>query len=254
MHLIPRSLLAAAIAALFVCPASSFAQETQRRAGEDQQRAQGRQESLADGQIAAALIIDNQKEIALAELASQQAQNEQVKEFAQKMIEDHKQLVQQLQRYAESAGIPRQQLTLDTGTSGERSRQSTAQSEQDRQSAQRPQDEERTPRRAARPELEQRQRGASQGGVDFVQLKHELANENLRSIRQDLQEKSGAEFDQCYMFGQVMAHMHMADALKVSSKHVSSELEQTLQQGLQKTKQHLEEAKQLAQQLEKSSQ
>lgn len=250
MHLIPRSMSLAALAALFVCPLEALAQQP----GQSQRRSEGQQSSQstsqADGQLAAALIIDNHKEIALAELASQEAQNEQVKEFAQKMIQDHRQFVQQLQRFATAAGIPEEQLTLEGGTTGERGRSATRQRDPQAE-AQRSREEEQSTRRAARPaELGER----SQQGVDFVRLKHELAQQNVQSLRQELQEKSGSEFDQCYMFGQVMAHMHMADALKVFSQHASPQLQETLQKGLQTTQQHLAQAKQISQQLERSSQ
>ena len=112
---------------------------------------------------------------------------------------------------------------------------------------QRPED--RTRRQAARPELG-RPGAAGRGGVEFVSLSQELAEASLESIRKDLQEKSGAEFDQCFMFAQIMAHMHMADTLKVVSNHVSSELQQTVKKGHETTQQHLEEAKQLSKQVD----
>lgn len=276
MRHLTRSLSTAALAALMSCPVAALAQQpdqpqtrqpgqsqaqqpdraqqpgqtTQRRAGESQQSHQ--QARLSDGQLAAALILANQKEIALSELASEQAQDEKVKAFAQKMIKDHRQFVQQLQSAAESAGISSQQLTLTSGASDRRATAAQQNRQQDDPAvAQRA--EERTTRQAARPELDRRSAGAGQG-TDFVQLHQELAEATLQSSRQELQEKSGAEFDQCYMFGQVMAHMYMADKLEVLSRHVSPELQQTLQKGQQTTRQHLEEAKQLAKQLEESSQ
>src|SRR5690606_36462025 len=60
--------------------------------------------SMRDAQFAACLIIDNEMEIALARLAAQHSQNDQVKQFAQKMIQDHQQYVQQLQDVAASGG------------------------------------------------------------------------------------------------------------------------------------------------------
>jgi predicted outer membrane protein len=294
MRHVTRSLTTAALAALLSCPVAVIAQQpdqpqtrqpgqsqaqqpgqaTQRRAGESQHSHQ--QAKLSDGQLAAALILANQKEIALAELASQQAQDEKVKAFAQKMIKDHRQFAQSLQSAAESAGISAQQLSL---TSSDRRASATPQNrpQDDSADAKRTTDaqraeerttdapraeerttdaqraEERTTRQAARPELNQQSAGAGQG-ADFVQINRELAAATLQSTRQELQEKSGAEFDKCYMTGQVMAHMYMTDKLQVLSKHVSPELQQTLQKGQQTTKQHLEEAKQLAKQLEESSQ
>src|SRR5436189_5981436 len=40
------------------------------------------------------LLVDNENEIALARIAQQRATNPEVKQFAQKMIDDHTQIVQ----------------------------------------------------------------------------------------------------------------------------------------------------------------
>jgi predicted outer membrane protein len=218
-------------------------------AGQQQEGLQGQRDSQdhanADSKFAACLIIDNQKEIALAKLAQQNAQNEQVKAFAEKMVQDHQQFVQLLQEIAAAGGYQTAQLTVEGGAQG------TARAE--RGEARQPADTARTPteRRAARPELDTT--GAQGPGIDFVSLKQEIAQECVKSATQELQEKSGAEFDQCYMFGQVMAHMAMADVLKVFSRHASPQLQQVLQEGQQTTQAHLQEAKQIAQQLEQGT-
>lgn len=277
MRHVTTSLMTAALAALLACPVAALAQQPgqppqrgeiqvqpgqaqpgqpqirgqqQQIRGQQQQQQQTQQARLSDSELAAALILANRKEIAISELASQQAQDDKVKQFAQKMIEDHKQFVQELERFTQTAGISSEQLTLKSGESGQR-----LQSVQDRRQADSADPEsalERTRRQAARPELN-RSATAGQGGVEFVQLTQELAEESLQSIKKDLQEKSGKEFDQCYMFGQVMGHMHMADTLKVISNHASSQFKQTVEKGHQKTREHLEEAKQLSKQVDDSS-
>jgi predicted outer membrane protein len=273
MRHVTTRLMTAALAALLACPVTALAQQPaqpqqpgQPQPGQaqpqqpgqpgqlqirgQQQQQRGQQARLSDGDIAAALIIANRKEIAISELAAEQADDDKVKEFAQKMVEDHKQFVQELERFTQTAGISSEQLTLDAGASRER-----RQSVQDRQQADTADPEralERTRQQAARPELD-RSATAGQGGVEFVQLTQELAEESLQSIKNDLQEKSGKEFDQCFMFGQVMGHMHMADTLKVVSNHASPQLKQTVEKGHQKTKEHLEEAKKLAKDVDDSS-
>ena len=80
---------------------------------------------------------------------------------------------------------------------------------------------------------------------------HTSANSSLQPlITLGCSKKSGAEFDQCYMFGQVMAHMGMVDALTVFAKHASPEFRQKLDKALQTTKRHLAEAQQIAESLE----
>src|SRR3954447_20673465 len=50
--------------------------------------------------MANCLLAQNEAEVQLTELAQQQAQNSSVKEFAQKMAQDHRQMIQQLQQIA----------------------------------------------------------------------------------------------------------------------------------------------------------
>jgi predicted outer membrane protein len=268
MRHVTTRLTTTALAALLACPVAVLAQQPvqpqqpgrvqpaqpqqpgQPQLRGQQQQSQRQQAQLSDSDLAAALILANRKEIAIAELASEQAQDEKVKQFAQKMIQDHQQFVQELQRFAQTAGTSSEQLTLDSGQSGDRRQPAQDRRQADSADPQRPQD--RTTRQAARPELN-RSATAGQGGVEFVALTKELAEESLQSIKQDLQEKSGKEFDQCFMFGQVMAHMHMADTLKVISNHASSELQQTVKKGHETTRQHLEEAKQLSKQVDSQS-
>ncbi|MGD9857105.1 MAG: DUF4142 domain-containing protein, partial [Planctomycetaceae bacterium] len=243
-------------------PGQSRAPE-RRTAGDDSQA--NTSAAHTDAQLAACLIIDQQKEIALAQFASQQSKNEQVQAFAQKMIRDHQQFAEELQAIAAAGGFQLQQLTVTLEAVGAQTNPSRGLGNQNPDSPR----EAREARRAARAEqrVEQRdetgerpaasgrsvriQVGAA-GGVDFVGLKHELAKQCLESARQELEQKTEAEFDKCYIGSQVMAHMAMVDALTVFSRHASPEFQQTIEHGLQTTQSHLSEAKKLAQQFEKS--
>lgn len=281
MRNVTSSLMTAALAALLAFPVTTLAQQPvqpqqprqiqpgqpqpgqaqpgqprQQQPGQPQLRGQQQQQQqrtqqarLSDSDLAAALILANRKEIAISEMAAEKADNDQVKEFAKKMVQDHQQFAQELERFTQTAGISSEQLTLDAGASGDRRQAAQDRPQADTADPQGAQD--RTRRQAARPELN-RSATAGQGGVEFVTLTHELAKESLQSIKKDLDEKSGAEFDQCYVFGQVMGHMHMADTLKVISNHASAQLQQTVEKGHQKTKEHLEEAKKLAKEVDSS--
>jgi predicted outer membrane protein len=205
-------------------------------------------DAVGDGQFAACLIIDNHKEIALAQFAHEKSQNDQVKAFAEKMSRDHQQFIQQLQETATSGGFSNEQLTL-------RGAQSPADARPGQADPQRPGTAPRTqdpqaPRRTARPaELE----GRGGQGVSFIELKQELTEQCLQSIREELEQKPEAEFDKCYIGSQVMAHMAMVDTLEVFSRHASPELQSVLEKGKQTAQMHLKEAKTLAQQLEKGA-
>jgi predicted outer membrane protein len=72
-------------------------------------------------------------------------------------------------------------------------------------------------------------------------------------MKQKLEEKSGAEFDKCYVAGQVACHMQASAALEVVSQQASGQIRQLASQAKQTVDQHLREAEQLAQQLEERS-
>ncbi|HWB11474.1 MAG TPA: DUF4142 domain-containing protein [Pirellulales bacterium] len=66
------------------------------------QRASGPMEgaSLTDQQLASWLLVDNRAEIQLARMAQERASCDEVKEFAKRMIDDHAEMVEKLQRFA----------------------------------------------------------------------------------------------------------------------------------------------------------
>lgn len=203
-------------------------------------------DTVSDGQFAACLIIDNHKEIALAQFAHEKSQNDQVKAFAEKMTRDHQQFIQQLQETATSGGFSSEQLTLRGAQSpaGARPGQADPQRTETAPRTQEPQ----APRRTARPaELDAADRSGQ--GVSLIELKQELTEQCLQTIRQELEQKPEAEFDKCYIGSQVMAHMAMVDTLEVFSRHASPELQSVLEKGKQTAQMHLNEAKKLEQQL-----
>jgi putative membrane protein len=87
---------------------------------------------------------------------------------------------------------------------------------------------------------------------DFLSLHRELGQACMDSTRQELESKQGAEFDKCYVGMQIGAHKHMLDTLKVFRNHASPQFQQTLTQAIDTTQQHLDHAKKLMKDLEKS--
>src|SRR5262245_28151916 len=82
-----------------------FAPDQPREQYNPQQQRPGAEAAMrtstsSDTQIATCLVGDNQMEIAVAEIAKQRAKDREVKQFADKAIQDHSQFVQQLQRFA----------------------------------------------------------------------------------------------------------------------------------------------------------
>lgn len=199
----------------------------------------------ADGQLAACLIIDNNMEVALAQLAEQQSRNQQVQEFARQIAEDHGQFVTQLQEAAQRGGYMPQELALRASQSPGQERNSTEQRTRPADPGQARDSDTPSPRRTARPaELDQ-----AHGALDFISIKQEVAERCLQTAREQLTKKSEAEFDKCYVGLQVMAHRAMIDQLEVFARHASPELRTTIENGLKVTREHLTQAEELENQL-----
>lgn len=163
------------------------------------------------------LILSNQGEIAVAEFALQQSQSEQVQQFAKKMIDDHSKFVTALGGKARTTHREGADPTPNA----------TATAELDAKIA---------------PPLRK-----------VAMVEEEIAKKCLQSTKQALGSKQGAEFDKCFFGAQVVAHRGMRDKLQVLQQHVSPELAQKLQEGLQTTEEHLAMAEQTLQRLESAT-
>jgi predicted outer membrane protein len=199
--------------------------------------ATGVADESADAILVTWLLVENENEIALARLALQRATNPEVKQFAQKMIDDHGQFVQKLQ-----AGGATARVGADT-RDGQRPNDATG-----RQPAEasgrppsdatgRPAAEASTPRNATMP---------AHGGIDHQRMIRELGQKCLASTTKMLEEKQGAEFDRCFMGMQVGAHVKAVDTIEVFRNYASPSLRPTLEDGLKTVQAHLTHAKDLA--------
>ena len=183
----------------------------------------------ADPQLATCLIGDNQGEIALGQLAEQRAKDRDVKQFAEMMVRDHQQFVQQLERFArgnEEQGTVRPENRALPGSApvGVPPGATTS---------------------TGREPLDGR-------GVNFVAIHEQIGKKCLELFEADLKQKEGAQFDKCYIGQQIGAHMHVLAELEVLRSHVSPELASVLDKGIETTKSHLEHAQKIAQALERS--
>jgi len=84
------------------------------------------------------------------------------------------------------------------------------------------------------------------------EIAHEIDEQCLESLKQELGDKSGNEFDACYIGSQISGHMQMAATLKVLSKHATGELHEAITEMQPTVDKHLSQAKKLMDQLEKS--
>lgn len=195
--------------------------------------APGATATQGDGFLATWILVGTNNEIALAQLAQQKAQDPEVKQFAQKMVEDHQRLAQKLQSFGTAAGaaIGAQDRPGDTPVAGEK-----------------PGTQQEKP--AGQPQEASAPKQPAAGDLNYVALIQELGKQCLDSSRKELEQKQGAEFDRCYMAMAVGAHMHANDALTVFQRHASGQLKTAISEAQKVVATHLEHAKRLSKKLE----
>jgi predicted outer membrane protein len=170
-----------------------------------------------DALLATWVLVSSNNVATLAQIAQQKASDPEVKKLAQKMADDHRQIAQRLQSFAGTAG---------KGNLGGVERPAGGK-----------------PEEASAPR--------SGGEFDNIALAQELGDECLQSARKELEAKSGAEFDRCYVGSVIGAHMGAKDMLTVFQRHASPTLKPVLMDAQQIVSSHLEHAKELAKSMEK---
>jgi predicted outer membrane protein len=177
-----------------------------------------------DHHVAQCLIMGNQNEIAAAKIAQKKGNDDEVKNFADNMVQDHEQFIAVLEKFAGHNYRHR-----DGGA-----RRATA----GNQRAAATEGTETTARNAQGKDGEQHEHMAK-----FMRIHEEIADQCRASVQRELDSKQGKAFDECYMGLQIGAHMKMVDELTVLSRHVSAEFKPILEKGLQTAQSHLDNAK-----------
>jgi predicted outer membrane protein len=215
----------------------------------DTQGVAGAHSQEVENYLANCLLMKNQAEIEFAEFAQQQAQNQEVKQFAQKLIQDHGQLVQKLQPLAGMTAANRQSSTS--------TRVDNRQIDAQRDAS----DTTRLPGSpgAARNDQANQSLTATtqtyqqgQGGAlhQLAQIEKQIGERCKQAFKEELQSKNGAEFDKCYVGAMIGSHMQSLAALEVIGQQTQGQLAEVAQQAQPIVQQHLDHAKQLAKQLE----
>lgn len=225
------------------------------------------QSNTLDQHIATCLILANKEEIALAQFAQERAQHEEVKKFAQQMIEQHKQAVTKLEQAAPEVASMRGQLELNAGQGGQgQDRRSGDQASTGQQGQQGQPGQPRAATQAGGATGQPggvvqasgaspfnpggAQSGSQQGGQhQMVALAKEVKQQCLQLTQRELSEHEGADFDKAYIGQQVGAHIAMLAQLQASSQYASGNLRQVIQEGEQMTQEHMEHAKRIMDQI-----
>lgn len=169
--------------------------------------------------IAACLVLGNQEEVALAEVAQQRAEHPEVKKFAAHMIEQHQAAVAKLQQAVpQVAGV-----SLGEARPGNSQAQKPAQPPGQAQTV------------LASKELE---------------MAKAVKQQCLQLTKQEMEGKQGAEFDKCYIGQQIGAHMAMLAELRGTKNFANPQLQNVITEGEKMATHHLDQAKEIMKALE----
>jgi predicted outer membrane protein len=228
---------------------------TQVQPGQDR-LGQGTTMRQGDVLLATWLAVGSDNEIALSQLAVQRSTNPEVKAFAQKMIDDHRQMLSKLRTHApgftaRSGDLqPPGEARAKERPAGETdpNRRDPATDPTRRDPATDPTGRDTTGRTdPAGRDATSRDVG---GSIDTIALVQDLGRECLQSAKRELESKSGAEFDKCYVGMAIGEHMKANDMMTVFQRHASSELRTAIADDQRTVKAHLDHAKELMKKLE----
>lgn len=217
--------LALGLCSCLVVPVAQAQQTTQLPPGQSSlrtERGESAQSEQVNRFLASCLAAKNQAEVEISQIAARQSKNEQVKEFAQKIVDDHTKLGQELQQLTGMQGGARQ---LGQQPSNQGTPQSSAQTAQSADSA----------------------------ITQLIAIEKQIVDRVKNEVREKLQQKSGAEFDQCFLGFQVMCHTQMQAALGVIKSETSGQLQQIAQEQEPKIEEHLKKAEELMEQAASAS-
>lgn len=183
-----------------------------------------------DHTIAQWLTLDNEMEVAMNRLASEKISNKKLREFADNMIKQHGQTLEQLRRFGGVAHQERGNADATVRTNANEA----------------PANPPVAPRTSpnANPNVGATAQ-AQPAGFNFLEVKRRIGQQCLTSAREAYKDKEGRHADECYLGHQIVAHEHMIDTQKVLREYASPQLKALIDQNIQTAEQHLEQAKSL---------
>lgn len=194
------------------------------------------------------LANGNKAEIELGQLAQQKATNPEVKQFAQKMVKDHTEYLQKLQKFTDEkehtvAGTDQKKSQDDIAN-----RSATDQRKTDENRAQAQGDQKIEERVAGFRGDDKHKHGKH---ATMEQIGKEAGKLHLQMTKELLNKYQGHNFDMAYVGQQIAAHTQMLANLKAMEEHTTGEFGTVVKEGVQATESHLKEAKELSDSLQK---
>jgi predicted outer membrane protein len=210
----------------------------------------------------------NKDEIEMGKLAQQRSSNPEVKQLANQLVQDHTRFLSSLESLKhngqpatnrQAGNQPIQQGTAFRGAAPGTIEQQQPQGQQQpsnnpnqvnpgqnngfRNNAGQANNETMSGRRAHHDQMA----GMGEHGTagQFAKIMEEVDRNLQQSMVRELSSKQGAQFDRCFLTGQIFGHMWVVEALKVFERDASPQLKPLLQEGLQTSEQHLNHVKSL---------
>lgn len=210
------------------------------------------QNQSSDQTLASCVAIENQEEVAVAQLAWEKTGNKDVKQFSKMIIDDHQAFLKKLEKYAPEAA---REGYLNQTSSTSKAPAPAPTATPTPTPAPAPQNGTLNPQRAGQPVPQPAQQPAAQverhpaAGLDMVQLHREIAQQCLADTKKRLADIDEDKFDHCFIGHQIGRHEAMKTQLTVFQRHASGEFAQLLADGVQTTERHLKQAEKIMDQL-----
>jgi len=208
-----------------------------------------------DKMIANQLLEMSKGEVELANFALKRTQNEEVRRFAQQMIDEHTNFNNQLAKFASP------ELSKDLGAQppapgtqpgatapqlGSRPDRATPPGRTPAAAAPARPGEPAAATELARPDTTAAaDRTDVAGGDPSVQICEDISKQIGSSLQRELGKYQGSDFDRAYVGQQFWSHVIFVGAAKGAEKHVSQDLQQLLNQGATTGEKHLEHCRTL---------
>lgn len=208
------------------------------------------QHQQADQQIAALIATCNRNEVETAKFALSKLQSSEAKEIATMLIKDHTEAANKFSKWAgQAANVnPGGQPTTGNREDGRREDGRREERREDRRDNDQSKAAPAPAQNNAALAANQQPRVAlkpAMGGLDWVAVHQEIADESLASCKKELSRYEGNEFDKAFLGHQIGGHMMAAANLKVLKRHASSQLGSEIDDALATTESHLKKIRDL---------
>jgi predicted outer membrane protein len=200
--------------------------------------------------LAKCLLLGNQEEVLMGEFASERAQSDDVRQFAQQMVKKHNEAIAKLERYAPGA--------MDTEALGKRVESARSDWKSGKESMPVSSESEDNSKKTGSSSNKNSEK--NRGQTDFQHPMHAMSAiqqqmaENCIAIAQsELSQLDKDQFDRAYMSQQICAHVMTLAKLKTLQAYAPADLKPLIESEEKTTRSHLDEAKKICKRLESKS-